>query len=197
MELVNVGLRLLAVSQLMLFALLIITSKNPLRVRAVTVLLMVSIIDYLLMPLFRDQPFFNNYWWFAANIAPSLLLLMAWFIFEENCTLPAWLVAIVSFGVLSSSWFHLNGYDLSDSPVWLQLSKAIIAIIAAVIVWVGRTNDLIEHRTKIRNRFVFALCLILFTVLMINIYAGFSTSSLVDFIELSIILLFSFHETSA
>lgn len=193
MELINVGLRLLAISQLVLFALMIIASKNPIRVRLVTVLLMLSIIDYLLMPLLKGQPFYSSSWWFLASIAPSLLLMMVWFIFEEDCTLPSWLIVIVSFGVLTSLWSHFNGMGLSDSPIWLQVSKALIAIIAAVVVWAGRIDDLIESRTKARNYLALALCLITVSVLVVNIVVGFSTTSLVDLVELSVILGFSFH----
>jgi len=193
MELVNIALRLFTVSQLILFALLIVSSKNPLRVRLVTVLLMVSLINYLLMPLVENLPVFRDYcfFWYPSNIAPSLLLLMVWFIFEEDCTVPAWLVGVVSFGVVTSFWFHFNGVGLPESPLWLQASKVIIAIIAAIVVWVGRDNDLVELRAKARYLFVFLLSLIMSLVLMINIFAGFSTSNAVDFIELSIHFLFS------
>ena len=128
MESVNVGLRLFILSQLFLFALMVIVSANPMKVKLVVILLAISILSYLGMPIVENQ--FNymevHYLWYPANIIPSLLLLLVWFIFEEKCHVPWWLIAVVSFGVLSSLWFRLIGICLlytSPSPRDLSTSR--------------------------------------------------------------------------
>jgi len=193
MESVNVALRLLATSQLLLFALLIVPSKNPVRVRLVAVLLMVAFVSYLIMPLLEYRPSFSGlgFFWYPSNISPSLLLLLVWFIFEEKCILPLWLVLTVGFGVLSSLWFHWQGIGLPDSPLWLQASKVIISLFAIAIVWMGRDNDLVELRFKVRNLFVYSLGLTMSVVLSVNTFLGFSTPTTLDLVELSIIFAFT------
>ena len=193
MESVNVGLRLFILSQLFLFALMVIVSANPIRVKFVVILLAICILSYLGMPIVENQ--FNymevHYLWYPANIIPSLLLLLVWFIFEEKYHVPWWLIAVVSFGVLSSLWVRLIGIDFPNAPFWLQASKVLISMGAAYLVWAGRDNDLVEARFKVRNVMVFCLCLMVAIIFVVNIVALFNTVFLHDFFELLVLFSFS------
>ena len=193
MESVNIGLRLFTLSQLFLFTLMVVVSANPMRVRVLVILLAVCILSYLGMPIVEEH--FNymevHYLWYPANIIPSLLLLLVWFIFEEKCVVPLWLIAVVSFGVLSSLWFRLNGIDFPNAPFWLQVSKVLISMFAAYLVWAGRDNDLVEARFKVRNIMVLSFCLMVAMIFVVNIFALFNNVFMHDFIELLIIFGFS------
>ena len=194
MELINTSLRLLIVSQLLLFTLMVVVSSaNPIRVRVVSVLFVVSVLSYLLMPI--AEPYINteniHFLWYPSNIAPSMLLLLVWFTFEEKSTVPPWLVLLVSFSVLSSFWFRMQNIGLPDTPLWLQASKIVIAIVTVVIVWLGRECDLIETRSKVRSYMVFTLCFMTLAIITVDILADFNTMVYLDFIEFSLMFIFS------
>lgn len=193
MELLNIALRFFTLSQLFLFTLMVTLSGNPIRVKLVVILLALATLSYLGMPIIEG--YFNyqhvHFLWYPANIIPSLLLLLVWFIFEEKCVVPIWLVFVVSFGVLSSLWFRLQGIDFPNAPFWLQASKVFISIGAALLVWLGRDNDLVEARFKVRNIMVLCLCLMVALIFIVNIMALFNTIVLHDFIELLVLFTFS------
>lgn len=194
MELMNAALRLLTVSQLFLLTLMVVVSiGNPIRIRITVALLSVAVMSYLLMPLIAQYLGHDKlqFLWFPSNIAPSILLLLVWFIFEEKCTVPFWLIAVISFGVLSSLFFRVQGIGLPNTPLWLQASKVLIAIGAILVVWLGRDNDLVETRFKVRNCMVFFLCIMMVAIIMVDILADFSTFLYLDFVELFILFVFS------
>jgi len=149
MELANISFRLLAISQVLLFILLVVCADNPRRIRVVGALLISGIIAYLLMPLvifYTPYPSQVNYLWFVATMTPSLLLLFVWFIFEENRRLPQWIIALVSFSAGSSLWFELTNGGLPGAPWWLQATKIIISGLVIYVVWRGRDNDLVAQK---------------------------------------------------
>lgn len=188
MEFLNIALRLLAVSQLLLLGLLIAPSQNPMRVRVVALMLVAGVISYLIISLAKQNPvllaFYELLWlWYPANITPSLLLLLVWFIFEEKCCAPLWLTLIVAFDLLSSVWFYYHCIGLHVPPVWVPVSKVLISIGAILVVWVGRENDLIEVRCKVRNLIVFAVGLIMSVIYITEIVTGFNISVMVSSIE--------------
>ena len=194
MELINSALRLLAVSQFFLLTLMImISAGNPMRVRVAVMMLSISVMSYLIMPLIEHNFGADvlTFLWYPSNIAPSMLLLSVWFIFEEKCSVPIWLVLVVSFGVLSSLWFRFFDIGLPDTPFWLQASKLLIVVVAVLVVWLGRDNDLVETRYRVRNYMVLSLCFMMIAIMMIDIIADYSTMLYLDFIELSIIFTFS------
>jgi len=194
MESINTALRLLTISQLFLMTLMIVVSHgNPIRLRVSVLLLAISVSSYLLMPLLEQLAGCDTlaFLWFPSNIAPSILLLLVWFIFEEKCTAPLWLIAVVSFGIVSSLFFRFQGIGLPDAPLWLQASKVLIAIGAILVVWLGRDNDLVETRFKIRNCMVFFLCFMMVAIIMVDIVADFGTLIYLDFVELTILFVFS------
>jgi len=194
MEFVNISLRLLAASQIILFLLLTTFSNNPLRVRVVGVLVMVGTIAYLVMPLVDwYTPYMNTVrpLWYLGAVLPSMLLLFTWFIFEENCRPPVWMLVLVAFSMLSSLWYQYIGVGLPGSPLWLQSLKALIAAIAVFIVWRGRDNDLVELRTKARTYFIFSLAIITFVILTIEVVTDFDPPKKLDSVGILTIFVFS------
>ncbi len=164
MEFVNIALRLLAASQILLLILTLALSDNSPRVRVTGVLVQVGVLMYMLMPIITDTLGITDLYflWFFATISPSLMLLFVWMIFEEDCSLPLWLLVLVSFSIGSSLYLHLNAIGLPDSPLWLRLLKIFIAAVAIYVVWRGKDIDLVETRNKMRNLFIFVLALVTF-----------------------------------
>ena len=195
MELLNIALRLFTVSQLLLLGLLIAQSKNPLRVRFLTTMLVFGVISYLILGSVRHNPELLQhfyYLWYPANITPSLLLLLVWFIFEEKCSVPLWLLSVVVFGLLSSLWFYLHGIAFSSAPMWLQVSKVLISIGAVIVVWSGKDNDLIEVRCKVRNVSVLGIGLIMAVIFLTKVVTNFNNPPLIDSIEAFTLFVFAF-----
>lgn len=193
-EYANIALRMLSVSQVLLFILLLVCSDNPKRVRGVGVLLMLGIITYLGVPLLDDYtPYVNgvSFIWYLAAITPSLLLLFVWFIFEENCHPPVWIIALVSLSIFASLYYQFAYLGLPGSPMWLKVLKAGIAAVAIFVVWRGRDNDLVEMRAKIRNVFIFALTLMAFMVITVEVLTGFDPPIELEAVMSLAIFLFS------
>ena len=194
MEQINIALRFLAASQQLLFLILIAFSNNPKRVRIVGAILMLGSISYLIMPMIEMYtPYMHKlaFLWYFGAIVPSLLLLLVWFIFEEHCQIPAWMLALVAFSMLASLYFQFTKVGLPGSPWWLHSLKALIAAIAMFIVWRGRDNDLVELRSKVRNVFIFALALMTFVIISVEVLTGFNPPLKLDLISVLTIFVFS------
>ena len=195
MELLNIALRLFTVSQLLLLGVLIAQSKNPIRVRVLTVTLALAVISYLILGTVKRNPELLEHFyllWFPANITPSLLLLLVWFTFEEKCNVPIWLKCVLAFGVSSSLWFYLNGTAFCNLTTWLPVSKVLIAFVAIVVVWSGKDNDLIEVRCKIRDYSVFGIGLIIAISYLVKVATDFNNPVFVDLVEAFILFVFTF-----
>lgn len=194
MEFINTSIRLFATSQFFLFVILVVASDNPRRVRGTATMLAIGIAAYLIMPLARTYtPYWNQlgFLWFFASISPSLLLLLVWFIFEEDCRVPIWLSATVGISVLGSIWFHLINVTLSDSPVWLQGLKIFVSAMAIYVVWQGRDSDLVELRSKIRNVFILVMAAMMMIVIAMEVVTEFNPPQGLDTFVVLIIFLFS------
>jgi len=194
MEFINISIRLFAVSQFFLIAVLVIASDNPRRIRSTATMLAIGIAAYLVMPLMRTYtPYWNElgFLWFFASISPSLLLLLVWFIFEEDCRVPAWVLALVGFSVSASIWFHLINVTLSDSPVWLQILKVFVSAMVIYVVWQGRDSDLVEMRSKIRNVFILVMAAMMTIVTAIEVVTEFNPPQGLDTFVVVMIFAFS------
>ncbi|MDB9879467.1 helix-turn-helix domain-containing protein [Pseudomonadales bacterium] len=162
MELLNTSLRLLTASQIILFMSVLVFSINPSRIRVIGNLLLGAILVYMIAPILASQTSFD-YDIFNETIPsliPSLMLIFVWVVFEENRPLPYVLLLIISIDVVASLWASAAaGHEFQglSSSLISQLLKPIIAVIAIIVTWNGRENDLVEHRIKIRLIFVGAL----------------------------------------
>lgn len=194
MELINTSLRLFAVSQLLLFAVLVLCSDNPRRVRSTAILLGTGIAAYLIMPMIRTYTsYFDElgFLWFFASISPSLLLLLVWFIFEEDSKVPVWLVVLIGFSILASFWFHQINVTLSGSPVWLQVLKVFVSAMTIYVVWQGRDSDLVELRSKIRSIFILVMATMMMVVVTMEVVTEFNPPNKLDTVIVAITFVFS------
>lgn len=159
----------------------------------VTVLLMIGIISYLIAPLVTANLKIEgiNYVWLPSNITSGLLLIMVWFIFEEDCRCPPWIFGLVSLSMLSSVWFCTKGIGLNTAPLWLQGVKLVLLVVAVGVVWNGRDNDLVELRYKVRNVFVAVLAILMLFVIAINMLTGFKMDGPLVLLELVLVFGFS------
>ncbi len=194
MEYLNITFRLLAISQVALFSLFIVFSGNPVRVKGVAVGLMVGMMAYIGMPLIDDYTPYSEhlrFFWFFGAVVPSLLLLFVFFIFEESCEVPAWIIVLVLASVASSLWFHVTKVGLPGSPMWLQVLKGIITVVAITIVWRGRENDLVELRAKVRSIFVLILAIETLIIIFVEVITHFNPPVLLDTLTQFCILVFT------
>ncbi len=194
MEYLNISFRLLALSQVALFALFIWFSENPLRVKVVGMSLLLGIASYVGMPLIQDYTAHAEalrFLWLFAAIVPSMLLLMVFFIFEESCEVPIWMVALICVSISASLWFHVTEDGLPGSPTWLQILKAIIAAVAIVVIWHGRDSDLVEMRAKLRTLFILVLAVETLIIISLEAVTHFNPPLVIDTITQASILVFT------
>lgn len=196
METANVVFRLLAVSQTMLFMLVIVLSKNPARVRFAGGFLMFAIIAYLVAPLIVQQVGLHDsffIWVFAAAI-PSFLLLMVWVLFEEDKRIPVWIFMLISVDMVASVWTHVGylGWVESVHPHRsLQLVKILIVALAIYLIWRGRENDLVELRLRLRRVFVFLLAGSIMVVVLVELITDFNVPMQIEVFGMAVFFFFS------
>jgi len=199
MEFANIVFRLLAASQIVLFLIQILFSNNHLRVRVVGVLLSLGCIGYLVMPLVEEylEPMpYILYLWLIPSIVPSMLLLFVWFIFEEHCRFPPWIVLITGSSILGSLWFAYNDVGLPNSPAWFQFFKVGIVGLALYIVWRGHDQDLVILRSRFRYVLIAALSGVIFISFATEVITGFNTPKSLDalaaFVDFVLLLIFNY-----
>lgn len=194
MEYLNITFRLLAISQVILFTLFIAFSDNPKRVKIVGVGLMLGIMSYVGMPLVdKYTPYYGTFrfmWFFGATV-PSMLLLFVFFIFEESCQVPKWMLALIGVSMGASAWFHIIDLGLPGSPLWLQILKCFITILVISVVWRGRDNDLVELRAKARNIFIFVFSIETLLIIFVEVVTHFDPPILLDTATQLCILIFT------
>ncbi len=188
----NVGVRFAALSQVILLLIYIGFSSNPKRVKVVGVMFLLGVSVYLFMPMIdryiSNDDAIHSVWFFSA-IAPSMLLLLVWFIFEEKCSLPPWLIVLISVSVLGSVYYSAIGVGLPGSPFWLRALKVVIAALVVYVVWVGRDNDLVETRSRIRNIFVLLMALQTLVTVIVESSTHFSPPVVLDTILVADLLI--------
>ena len=178
MEIANIVFRLLATSQIILFLVQILFSSNPLRLRLTGVLLSIGCIGYLVLPLaqvYMSPLHHTTYLWLLPSIVPSLLLLFVWFIFEDPCYCPTWIVLVTGASILGSFWFTYYDVQLPEAPIWFQIFKVGIVVMALYVVWRGREQDLVLSRSKFRYIFIAALASLIFMSFTAEVITGFNT----------------------
>lgn len=183
MEYLNISFRLLAISQIGLFALFVLFSDNPKRLKVVCSILMLGIISYSAMPIIMAYtPYYDHvrWFWFFSAIVPSALLLFVFFIFEEQCELPHWMLALIVLSVTSSLYFQFASDGLPGSPLWLQVLKGLITMIAIGVVWLGREDDLIELRVKVRTICVLVLAIETLIIIFVEVITEFNPPLMID-----------------
>jgi AraC-like DNA-binding protein len=152
-------IKVLAASQVLLFIGLLFFSKNPLHIRAIGITLMTAIVIFFFFPLIvlfhgeRTAELISA----IPSMIPMLTLMFVWAIFEEDCFIPKWIIALFCIDTVFSLWRALHGHSNEEAELIAQLIKVFAASYAIYIVWRGREHDLVEMRLKVRLIFVGAL----------------------------------------
>jgi AraC-like DNA-binding protein len=151
-------IRLLAIGQLLLIALVVARGRAPGRLRAITVLLLIGIASYLVAAApwnGQDLGPARLLVQLAAQSAPLLLWLFAHIIFERRP--PAWL-ALVAIAVTFGGWLALavptRTLWSSGAATTLQLLALFLSCHAIFIAVRDWSDDLSERRRRFRAGFV-------------------------------------------
>ena len=182
----SIALSLMAASQSLLFMVMLLLSDNPKRVRGAGALLMVGFITYLLLPLIELQLGVETHalYWFVAAICPSLLLLFVWFVFEEHeCHLPLTIIGIVLFSMSVSLYYAVINVGLPGSPMWVQILKIGIVLLALHIVHRGIHADLVEQRGIARRWFIAVMGGVMLVVMSIETFSHYDAGPGLDLLQ--------------
>lgn len=194
MESLGIIFRLLAVSQVVLFAAAVVLSSNPWRIRALGAGLGIGVACYLIIPPVID------YWGrnvaavliIAAEVLPLLLLLFVRVLFDDLRRLPRAEQVIVA--IYFALWL---GTALPESPggmpvLAFQIGKLAIVLRAIWIVLAGRSDDLVDARLRLRTAFATALSLAAAAVVTTELVTAMQVPVLIDLIGMALICGLSF-----
>jgi AraC-like DNA-binding protein len=187
-------LRLLAISQVLLFAGALALSTNPCRLRAIGMALALGITAYLMLPL--ADAYVGLYvmqgFALAASAIPPLLLLLTWELFEDDRSPSLVGLSLILVYMAVAGWVQL-GWNPALVPandiatVSLQVAKFGFAVGSIVIVWKGRAHDLVERRLKFRRVFVVSVGLLVATVVATELIAGWRVPMAIELLGMATI----------
>jgi AraC-like DNA-binding protein len=180
-------LRLLAASQVLLWATALALSPNSPRIRVLGVALVLSIVSYLFSsPVFAHISLDMGPWLvLPADAVPPLLFFFTWELFEDDRKPPlfVWLVAALYLAV--AFWLGFDGNTLDAALknlvlVPLQLTKLGFALGAMYIIWRGRENDVVEIRLKLRRLFTASIGILVAAVVTTELVTGWNVPELLE-----------------
>lgn len=169
----NAALRLLAVSQVLLFAAVLLAAASAAKLRVPGIALAVCIITYLLIPL--TASYLGGAVVLAgvlANAIPPALFWFTWAVFEDRPGVPRTFVvaALAYLAVVLTFWPSGS----PDSPpvvvgVVVQSIKLGFAVAAMMVIWRGRDVDLVERRLHLRRVFVVGIALMVAIIVTVEL----------------------------
>ncbi|MBO9714645.1 helix-turn-helix domain-containing protein [Sphingomonas sp.] len=171
--------RLFAAGQLMLIGLLVARSPAPRELRAVTVLLFVSVTCYLALASSAVRGWFLPIWppvQFFSMSAPLFLWLFAHRLLERPVDRR---IAIASGVILALSWLDMMRarYVTHQWPwagdIAMHTLSLLLALHAIRIAWSERGDDLIERRRAFRIGFVIVVSVQTIGVILAETVYGF------------------------
>lgn len=180
---IDSAIRLLAIGQLLLMALVIGRGRAPRPIRAATVALLLGVCAYLtiatpILPHARG-PFWGAIQ-LAAQATPLLLWVFAHLLFDRP--LNRWAIAgglIILFGCWIG--FGLAGPIPNRLGLWCaiiqRLTSLALTIHAILIAYRERGDDLIEKRRRLRVGFVIVVGVLAVMVLVVEMIFGFEHTS--------------------
>ncbi|GEO01295.1 AraC family transcriptional regulator [Novosphingobium sediminis] len=178
MESLDTALRLIAIGQLMLIALVVWRSAASPPLRRITVLLLVSVIGYLINsgPAFPElPPPMRLVVVLASNLAALFLWLFAHAMFDRSpdrrITLAASVLIVGS--VLVFVFKRWTGALIPVADLIGHAVSALLAIHAVVIAVTERDDDLVEARRRFRLAFVLIVAGLAMFVLASEAWFGF------------------------
>ncbi len=176
---IDSAIRLLAIGQLLLMALVIGRGKAPRAIRMATAALLVCICAYLLLATPVRLPERGPFWaivQLAAQATPTMLWVFAHMLFERRIDRRVMAISVV---ILVSCWigFGLAGPNENGLGLWLGVlqrgTSLILTAHAMRIAFQERGDDLIEKRRRLRVGFVIVVGILAVMVLVIEMIFGF------------------------
>lgn len=170
-------LRVLASSQVVLFVLALLLSGNPRPVRMLGGLLGLAVLAYLATPMLERLEIqgLSLAGVFAASLTPVLVVLFVQQVFEDGRPLSRifWLCA-AGYAIALSSWLLL-GTDQRQliGLAWsVQLAKLGFGLMAILMIWRGRTDDLVTERLRLRRWFGLGLGAAVAAIVLVELLAA-------------------------
>ena len=192
---IDSGLRLIAIGQLLLIALVIGRGKAPPPIRAGTVALLLGVSAYLTIatPIFLQLR--GPFWavvQLAAQATPLLLWIFAHLLFERRVNRT---VLAAGIAMVLSCWAGFALIDSLDARFWIALTQRgvslALAIHAIVIALQERGDDLIEKRRRLRIGFVILIGLGAVMVLVVEMVFGFRHRGVIATLPQTIVIFLS------
>lgn len=186
LEDLHFALRMLALSQALLFAALLVLSRQsglfqPDRVATLTSVSVLAFSAYLILPFTGAAPVALGVTLeIVATMIPSLLWLNALWFFEDRRTVPYWLVPLTVFYV--GTWLMPSSVqsqlippgDLHDVFFSLlpQLIKLGFVLHVIYMALAGRSRDLVDLRMELRAPFAMGAGVLASLVIVVEIWAS-------------------------
>lgn len=174
---IDSALRLLAIGQLLLIALVIGRGTAPRPIRYATAALLVGVSSYLTISTPIILELHGPFWalvQFAAQGTPLLLWVFAHLLFERRINRTALASGLV---VLLASWLCFAIFERLDIRFWIALVQRVVSLAlvghAIAIAISERGDDLIEKRRRLRVGFVVVVGLGAVMVLVVEMLFGF------------------------
>ncbi len=180
--LLDTAMRLLAIGQLLLIAIVIGRGRAPRPVRLATALLLTGVACYLTLATLLFRPISGPYWalvQLAAQSVPLLLWIFAHLLFERAIDRRA---AAIGFIVLIGCWigFFFAALWMPEARFWIALLQRGVSLVlighAILIAMRERGDDLIEKRRRLRVGFVVVVGALSFMVIVLEMLFGFQRS---------------------
>ena len=188
MDALIVVLRVLAVSQLLVFAGVLIRTDATRSAKCIGVGFVTSVCAYLLLPILfsigAPSAIMTGLVWLA-NLVPIALFLVAWLCFEDH---PP--PAIVWYGLAAlaaiMAWLQLVW---ATEPAALQALK--LGTTCGSIVLAAREfrNDLVDQRRRARVVFISMVGAIVLSVLVVEFISGWQVPNTVERLGMGVIFL--------
>lgn len=199
--LIDSALRLFAIGQLLLIALVIGRGAAPRPIRLATVALLIGVSSYLTLatPIFlRLRGPFWALVQLAAQATPLILWLFAHLLFERRVDRRVLAVgALVTLGC----WAGFGLFDSLDARFWTALVQRTVSLLlvlhALAIAARERGDDLIEKRRRLRVGFVIVVGLGALMVLVVEMIFGFRHRDVVATLPQTLVIFVAVIATGA
>lgn len=177
--LLDTVMRMLAIGQLLLIALVIGRGRAPRQIRLATTVLLLGVASYLTLATRTFQHNEGPFWallQLASQSVPLLLWIFAHLLFERAIDRRALIAGIV---VTIGCWacFFFARYAEMDVRIWIALVQRSVSLLlighAILIALRERGDDLIEKRRRLRVGFVIVVGALAFVVIALEMLFGF------------------------
>lgn len=179
LALLDAAMRILAIGELLLIALVIGRGRAPMPIRLCTAALLFGVAAYLTVSTTLVGHVHGSFWpfvQFAGESVPLTLWIFAHLLFERAIDRRALAAGLVA---LFACWIGLNliSRDPSDAHFWLAIAQRSVSLILtahAILIAIGeRGDDLIEKRRRLRVGFVVVVGALSIVVLLLEMIFGF------------------------